>query len=246
MSASFSSPPASAAPSRVVHHGDALDWLRAHAPLRDASVVTSLPDTSEVPHLTFPDWQRWFQDAATLVMQSVPDEGVAIFFQSDIRHAGLWVDKGALVARAAQHAGMNLLFHKIVCRKPPGTVTFGRASYSHLLAFARTVRATSGQASPDVIADGGFKPGVKAMGVNACLAACRFILAETQTRTVVDPFCGFGTVLAVANALGMAAIGVDLSARMCRRARALQIDLDGHGQEDAAADAPAHPDAETA
>jgi hypothetical protein len=228
MSASFSSPSASAAPSRVVHHGDALDWLRAHAPLRDASVVTSLPDRSEVPHLTFTEWQRWFEDAALLVMQSVADEGVAIFFQSDIRHAGLWVDKGALVARAAQRAGMNLLFHKIVCRKPPGTITFARASYSHLLAFAGTVRArsTPDHASADVLADAGFKPGAKAMGVNACLAACRFILAETQTRTVVDPFCGFGTVLAVANALGMGAIGVDLSARMCRRAQTLQVDLD--------------------
>jgi hypothetical protein len=32
-------------------------------------------------------------------------------------------------------------------------------------------------------------------------------------------------VLAVANALGMDAIGVDLSARMCRRARKLVIEL---------------------
>jgi tRNA G10 N-methylase Trm11 len=44
---------------------------------------------------------------------------------------------------------------------------------------------------------------------------------------VVDPFCGFGTVLAVANALGLDAVGVDVSPRMCRRARTLQIDLTG-------------------
>ena len=42
-------------------------------------------------------------------------------------------------------------------------------------------------------------------------------------RTIVDPFCGYGTVLAVANALGMGAIGVDLSARMCKRARRLSV-----------------------
>ena len=222
MSASFQS---ADSPGRVVHHDDALDWLRAQAPLRGASVVTSLPDTSEVPHLTFTDWQRWFEDAAQLVMQSITDDGVAIFFQSDIRHAGLWVDKGALVARAAERAGMGLLFHTIVCRKPPGTITFGRASYSHLLGFARVLRPRAGHASADVIPDAGFKPGVKAMGVAACLAACGFIRAETTTRTVVDPFCGFGTVLAVANALGMNAIGVDLSARMCRRARSLKFSL---------------------
>jgi len=34
-------------------------------------------------------------------------------------------------------------------------------------------------------------------------------------------------VLAVANALGLDAIGVDLSARMCRRARALDLVIDG-------------------
>src|SRR5205085_10315907 len=141
---------------------------------------------------TFADWQRWFEEAATLVMQSVADEGVAIFFQSDIRHAGLWVDKGALVSRAAQCAGMNLLFHKIVCRKPPGTVTFGRASYSHLLAYSRGVRPRAEHATADVLADAGFMPGTKAMGVNACLDACRFILRETGTRTVVDPLCGYG------------------------------------------------------
>jgi hypothetical protein len=49
------------------------------------------------------------------------------------------------------------------------------------------------------------------------------ILGETSSRTVVDPFCGFGTVLAVANAMGLDAIGVDASARMCRRARQLVL-----------------------
>ena len=49
--------------------------------------------------------------------------------------------------------------------------------------------------------------------------------SETTTRTVVDPFCGWGTVLAVANALGLDAVGVDIAPRMCRRARKLQIEL---------------------
>jgi tRNA G10 N-methylase Trm11 len=49
------------------------------------------------------------------------------------------------------------------------------------------------------------------------------VLQETPTRTIVDPFCGWGTALAVANALGMDAVGVDLSARMCRRARVLDV-----------------------
>jgi hypothetical protein len=212
-------------PARTVHHGDALAWLRERGTLHGASVVTSLPDVSELPALGLDGWRRWFEEAAALVMDSVPPEGVAIFFQSDVRRGGLWIDKGALVARAAERAAMNLLFHKIVCRRPPGTVTYGRASYSHLLGFGRAPRPAPRRATADVLPDGGFQPGTKSMGVNACLEACRFVRDETTTRTVVDPFCGFGTVLAVANALGLDATGVDLSARMCRRARGLRIDL---------------------
>ena len=69
------------------------------------------------------------------------------------------------------------------------------------------------------------------MGVLACRVACRYLLDETESRTVVDPFCGRGTVLAVANALGLDALGVDLSAKRCRRARALVLAGDQLGDE---------------
>jgi hypothetical protein len=219
----------SSGPRRVVHHDDAIAWLTGQGRLAGSSIVTSLPDLSELPALGFAGWRRWFEDAAALAMQSVGDDGAAIFFQSDIRYEGLWVDKGALVAAAAARVGARPLFHKIVCRKRPGTLTRGRASYSHLLGFARTLRPSVARATPDVLPDAGFAPGTKAMGVHACVDACRFILTETDTRTVVDPFCGFGTVLAVANALGLDAVGVDLSSRMCKKARGLRIDLGALG-----------------
>ena len=215
------------APRRIVHHADAIAWLAAQGRIAGASVVTSLPDVSELPALGFDGWRQWFIAAARAAMGCVDDDGVAIFFQSDIRRHGAWVDKGALVAAAAVEAGMTLLFHKIVCRVPPGTATSGRASYAHLLGFARTARAPR-RATADVLPDGGFRPGPRAMGVNACRQACEVVRRDTPTRTVVDPFCGWGTVLAVANAVGLDAIGVDCSARMCRKARALQLDL-AHG-----------------
>jgi hypothetical protein len=210
-------------PRREVHHAEALAWLGAAGTPAGASVVTSLPDVSEVG-LELDAWRAWFTGAAAAVMRAVPDEGVAIFFQSDIRAGGAWVDKGHLVSRAADETGMAALFHTIVCRLPPGTLSQGRATYAHLLGFGRRARPPS-RPIADVIPDGGFKPGNKAMGVNACVAACRYVMHETATRTVVDPFCGWGTVLAVANALGMDAIGVDLSPRMVRRARALEVRL---------------------
>jgi hypothetical protein len=112
-----------------------------------------------------------------------------------------------------------------VCRLPPGTPSVGRASYSHLLGFAKKPRPLR-RATADVLPDGGYQPSPKAMGVNACVEACELVRKETPTRTIVDPFCGFGTVLAVANALGLDAIGVDHSARMCKKARVLQIELE--------------------
>jgi hypothetical protein len=215
-----------APPTRIVHNADAIAWLQAQGKLVGASVITSLPDVSELPRLGLDGWRRWFEDAAALVMACTVDQGVAIFFQSDIKHAGLWIDKGALVSRAAERTDMSLLFHKIVCRRPPGTSSFGRATYAHMLGFARGPARGQKLARVDVLPDGGFQPGPRSMGVHACVDACRFVQAETATRTVVDPFCGWGTVLAVANALGLDAVGVDIAPRMCGRARKLRIELE--------------------
>ena len=211
--------------ARIVHHADAIAWLQAQGKLIGASVITSLPDVSELPRLGLDGWRRWFEDAAALVMACTADEGVAIFFQSDIKRGGFWIDKGVLVSRAAERVGLGLLFHKIVCRKPPGTSTFGRATYAHMLGFARRQSRGHERARVDVLPVGGLQPGPKSMGVHACLDACRFVKSETTTRTVVDPFCGWGTVLAVANALDLDAVGVDIAPRMCRRARKLRIEL---------------------
>jgi tRNA G10 N-methylase Trm11 len=43
---------------------------------------------------------------------------------------------------------------------------------------------------------------------------------------VVDPFCGVGTVLAVANALGLEALGVEKARKRAEQARALRVRAD--------------------
>ncbi|SEU22022.1 DNA methyltransferase [Stigmatella erecta] len=208
---------------RTVECAEAVAWLTAQGVLAGCSAVTSLPDVSEFPALTLAGWKQWFIQAAALVMAKVPPEGVSVFYQTDVKHEGTWVDKGYLVSRAAEEAGCELLFHKVVCRRPPGTVTFGRPAYSHLLGFSRGVRLDLSQATADVLPEAGEVTWTRGMGVQACLAACRFIQAHTATRTVVDPFCGHGTVLAVANALGLDAVGVELSRKRAKKARALHL-----------------------
>jgi len=210
-------------PSRVVHHQDALTWLEANALTQDHAIITSLPDSSEIPRLGFDGWRKWFIDTSDRLCRAVADDAVAIFFQTDVKLDGGWVDKAHLVHSGADAAGSKLLWHKVVCRAPPGTTTFGRPAYAHLLCFSRTLRLEKGQSSPDVLERLGEMTWARAMGVEACVAACRFVLERTRCRTIVDPFCGLGTALAVANTMGLDAVGVELSAKRAERARALNV-----------------------
>ncbi len=212
-------------PQRLVVQADALLWLAENAAQPLDAVVTSLPDVSELPQLGpgLDGWKRWFVDTAALVLRWTAPGMPCLFFQSDIRHHGQWVDKSYLVQQAAERVGATLVFHKIVCRHAPGTLTQGRPSYSHLLAFSREEPVVPKKPSADVLPDAGDMPWSRAMGTRACEAACRFLLDETAARRVVDPFCGKGTVLAVANALGLDALGVELSGKRCRAARKLDV-----------------------
>jgi hypothetical protein len=214
-------------PTRRIIQAEACAWLRENAAPEGTSVITSLPDVSEVPERGFDGWKVWFEQTARSILRWVPEPGLVIFFQSDIRHEGAWVDKGYLVQRAAESEGRTLLWHKVVCRRSPGTISHGRATYSHLLCFAYKAPKQVTHPGPDVLADAGHMPWSKAMGVDACRLACRFLREESQTRLVVDPFCGHGTALAVANHFGFDALGVELSTRKVRAARRLVLDLNG-------------------
>jgi hypothetical protein len=208
---------------RTVHCVDAIAWLEAQPVLEGCSLIASLPDVSEFPQLSLEEWKRWFMRAARLVIERTPPEGVAIFYQSDVKKEGAWVDKGYLVSRAAEEASARTLWHKIVCRRPAGTVTFGRPAYSHLIAFSRGLSLDLARSSPDVLPEAGESLWTRGMGRLACELACRFVADQTSTRTVVNPFCGRGTVLATANDLGLRAIGIELSPKRARQSRTLSF-----------------------
>ena len=211
------------APLRRVENADAFAWLAQNPAPEGACVVTSMPDVSEVP-LDFAGWRAWFVGAARTIVRWLPANGVAIFFQSDIRERGTHVDKGYLVMRAAEEEAASVLWHKIVCRKPPGTIALGRASYSHMIAIAPRAREDARLSGPDVLPDAGETSWSRGMGLEACRVACLYLRDEAGARVIVDPFCGRGSVLAVANALGLDAIGVDLATKRCRAARSLVVE----------------------
>jgi hypothetical protein len=212
-------------PARTVCCEDGLGWLERHRPLAGCSLVTSLPDVSGMPGLGLDGWRRWFIGAAELVLAATPDDGISIFYQTDIKVEGTWVDKSYLCHRAAEANGAALLWHRIVCRKPAGARNFGRPAYTHLLCYSRGVRDSGGRAQPDVLAATGEMTWSQAMGVEACRVACETVISHTTTRTIVDPFCGLGSVLAVANAFGLDAIGIEIVRKRARKARTLTLSV---------------------
>lgn len=204
--------------ARVIHHGDGLAFLARGRLPPDHALVTSLPDHSELPALGVDGWRRWFVDTAAAVCRAVDDDAVAVFYQTDVKHDGRWIDKSHLVLSGADAAGSHALWHKIVCRVAPGAIAFGRPAYAHVVCVSRARRLTPGASTADVLPSLGAMTWSRAMGAAACDAVVRFV-ASIGARVVVDPFCGHGSVLAAANAHGLDAIGVELSRRRATKAR---------------------------
>lgn len=186
-------------------------------------------------------YKEWFIEVTELILRKVPHDGFAIFYQSDIRsidhHSNIleWVDKSHLCHVAAERVGMVLKWHKMasLTEHPFEKRSVGRPSYSHLLCFARkevTYRSAL-HAVPDFFYRGEML-WPKAIGLNAAMLGTSFLVMvkESSTsssahhRVVVDPFCGFGTILAMANAMGLESIGVDISEKRCRKARNLCLE----------------------
>jgi hypothetical protein len=208
--------------NREVYCTDAVEWLKEHEVVADSSLVASLPDISEF-NLNLNDWKIWFIQTAQLVMQATPDNGVSIFYQTDIKIDGRWIDKAYLVQKAAEFLGHHQLFHKIMCRVPPGVETKGRPAYSHLLCFSRNHTLDIGKNNADVFPDLGDKTWERGMGIEATLMIAKFIKNQTATHTIINPFCGEGSMLAAANYYELNTIGIERSPKRAEKARLLRV-----------------------
>lgn len=202
---------------------DAISWLTNLEVQENSSFVASMPDISEFPGYSLKDWKEWFVNAATLILARTPENGVTIFYQSDIKVDGTWVDKGYLCQKAAESLGHELLWHKVICRSPAGIATFGRPAYSHMLCFSKTLRVDVAKSTADVMPDLGEKTWQRGMGLEACLMAAKFIKEQTTSRTLINPFCGEGSMLAAANAYELDALGVERSPKRAEKARHLNL-----------------------
>ncbi len=208
--------------TRQVHCADALGWLPGNPLPAGASILTSLPDVAEFRHRDPERWEPWFLAAATAVLRATPAGSAAVFYQTDVKRDGRWTDKAFLVQQAARELAVPLLWHKIVCRAPAGRATGGRPGYAHMLCFAPDLRDV-GEPQADVLPEPGPMTWNRAIGLAAARFAVAWLAERAGATCIVDPFCGVGTVLAVANGAGLAAIGVECNPGRAARARELRL-----------------------
>jgi hypothetical protein len=207
--------------TREVIEGDGIAWLRAAVLGPEHAIVMSIPDVSEMASLSLPAWCELAIEVAALACSKVAASSVVVMYQTDIKVDGRLVDKAHLVSTGASRAGAHCLWHKIVCRVAPGHTTYGRPAYGHWLAFSREMRMPLRGSTPDVLPELGAMTWARAMPMSAAVATIEFLRRHTACRVVVDPFCGLGTILAVANEHGLDAIGIELSSKRARKARRL-------------------------
>ncbi|CAK9082246.1 unnamed protein product [Durusdinium trenchii] len=222
----------SADAQRTVLCEDAIAWLQSISAL-----PTGVPDIHELDNITLAGYVEWFQMTVKLILEKLPAQSRAIFMQTDVKvtkdgnhgrnaKGGTywqWLNKAHLAILAASDMpGVRLLWHRIIFS---GKIVGGgrsgfSAGYTHYLCFTNDEADESlDRGFPDVIRKG-LSTWTSGAGVNSVELACNY-LKSCGCRIVVDPFCGEGAVLAVANALQLQALGVEHSQKRARQARCL-------------------------
>ncbi len=210
---------------REVFNVDVLDWLNQNELPPKTSIVASIPDISEFHSTDINSYRQKFIDIAGLILEKTPADGVTIFYQSDIKTQGIWLDKSYLCQKAAESIGAELMFHKMICRVPPGTTTFGRPAYTHIVAFSKSFRFDTKLSTPDILPQMGDKLWERGMGANGAKLMVRFIHEVVQSPLVINCFSGMGTLLAVSEAYGLKSIGLERSPKRVDESRLVRYDI---------------------
>lgn len=204
---------------RTIIQADAIDWMRSHGE-QFGTVITSPPDASEI-NLPPEQWEGWFFNAVSLCMACARSGCPAIFYVTDRKADSRLYSKPSIIFKAAELMDFVPVWHKICLRRDVNKTDLMRPTFTHLMAFALRGKTKPGTATPDVIYRGStLYP--NGMGLNACVVAMRYALGFVAP--VLDPFCGRGTVLAVADTFGIPCTGIDIDAGQCDEARKLIID----------------------
>ncbi len=201
--------------TREIIRADALEWL-AETDLRGA-VVTSLPDADEI-ELSVDQWLEFYKTGLDLCL-AIADP-VFVIYATDRLYKRRWISKATMIHEAILRAGFKPVWHKISLRREAGKIDLHRPGYSHLIAAAKG-KVGPGKRTQDV-----FRPSrsiyENGAPINAARLAVSFALSASEV--VIDPFCGRGTFVALAEYLGAKkTIGIDIDPNQCAAARRLKI-----------------------
>lgn len=199
--------------NREVICADALEWLKTNK--GHNIIITSLPDMEEVG-MDIEQWKMWFKTACTSIQNSLDEKGIVFFYQTDRRFKGRIIDKKGLISESFNNAGFTNILSKVVLKQKVNTTNLFRPTYTNLFAFSKKTK--TGKATPDVIECGKmlYK---NAMGFNAVECCINFLIQKKIEGVVVDPFCGMGSVLKIANKLGFDSLGVDVLPEMVKASK---------------------------
>lgn len=231
--------------SREIIQIDTIKWLEEYKnEYLPGDIFTSLPDISELQSIypiyntiTLNKYKQWFINTISLIL--IKTKKFIIFLQSDIRiinnknnNVNEFIDKSYLISLAANQNNFKLLWHKICYNNDitSSKVIINRPNWSHLLCYVRN--DINEEESFSYLADSWATPDVfprgemvwsRGIGLNCAITGISFLKYIANSKCIIDPFCGFGTVLAVANAVGIDSIGCELSRKRCRKASKLDL-----------------------
>ncbi|KAM9977076.1 hypothetical protein ACTFIR_010929 [Dictyostelium discoideum] len=216
---------------RDIYCMDAVQWLKENEISPQSSVITSLPDISEVSSMNLEQYKQWFTDTVSLITSKLDEKNVAIVYQTDIKRRwkmdrGIieeYVDKGYLAQKGAEISGCKVIWHKIMTAH--SNISNNKATFTHMICFSKNPTNIKYQENTPDIGARGSMVWSKAMGLNACVIAILYCRSIGST-TIIDPFCGKGSVLAVANVYGLNSVGVDLSSGKTKNSFNLQLDVE--------------------
>jgi hypothetical protein len=199
-------------PTREVFNKNALHWLQYNEDIE--VIITSLPDMSEL-NATIGGWKDFTKEACERLIDSLSKDGIIFFYQTDRKLNGTTIDKKSFISRIFHDHGFNTVLSKIVLKQKPETINLFRPTFTNLFAFSKVQKG--GKATADVIYAGEmiYK---NAMGLNACKICIDYVKNKGGNPTIVDPFCGQGSVLKMANDNGFNAIGVDIDEVQTKKA----------------------------
>lgn len=201
--------------SRQIICEDALKWLRTVPIASIPNVVTGICDMDEIG-LDLAEYEKFFGTVANLIFQRMDPHGYAIFIQTDRKYQRAWLDKSHALSSIAYNNGFKMIWHKIVLHREVDSTDLHRPTYAHMVCYSK--EGSTGAATPDVIPVSKriYKNGTP---FEAAKRAVDFVrINNKKNPLIVDPFVGQGTIPAIANKMGLDAIGIDIDPQQCEKA----------------------------